>query len=191
MEQQPAICHPETVPHLTSSSAEITTKSGTVRRYLGSQIDLRIVVVEEPLLSGERPNRDDAFKELSEVGENGAPCVRFHPTKISSCVQIADGKLTVDESDDNGGEYKQGEDDTIIIRKSACGTYHYEIDTHTTVMTDAAKLAREELTVCNVPDKDESTVSTSLLNRFNIRPVTNEAGQYKVPFANDYTYLEA
>ena len=40
-----------------------------------------------------------------------------------------------------------------------------------TVMTEAAKFARDWLTCCREPAKEVSTVSTSLLKRFNMRPV--------------------
>ena len=59
---------------------------------------------------------------------------------------------------------------TLQMKSAANQLIPRYLVTYTTVMTDAAKLARDELTVCRVPDKDESTVSTSLLNRFSIRP---------------------
>lgn len=61
-------------------------------------------MIEEALLCRESSNCDDALKELPKVGENRTPCIRLHPAKIPTGVEIPYGKLAINEPDDDSGE---------------------------------------------------------------------------------------
>lgn len=61
-------------------------------------------MIEEALLCRESPDCDNALKKLSKVCENRAPCIRLHPAKIPTRIEIPYGKLAIYEPDDDGRE---------------------------------------------------------------------------------------
>ncbi len=80
VEQQPAVRHPERVPHL--------------RR----RVDLHVQVVQETLLRGERAHGDDALQQLAEVGEDGRACVGLHAPQVTPGVEVSYGQLAVSKA---------------------------------------------------------------------------------------------
>lgn len=135
--------------------------------HLCRQINVLVQVIQKPLLCGESSDSDDAFQQLTEVGKNRTTTIRFHPSQVASCIEIPDSQDAIDVANYYGRENEKRED---ITEGYLAKIFSPRSKTYMIVKADAANTARDELTACSVPARDESTVSTSLLNRFSMRP---------------------
>jgi len=118
-----------------------------------------VQIIQEPILSRECSDSDNAFQEFTEVRENRRSRVGFHASKITSSVQVANGEFIIPKTNEKCRDEETRENDPgnnwsrVQIEKQK--------RTDATVRIAAKKLARDELTAWREPAKEESIVSIS------------------------------
>lgn len=139
----------------------MTVQHPEVVKHPGGKIDLVVKAVCETSFGAERANSDDTLEQLAETGEDGWAGVRFHTPEITTSVQVANGELAVDDSDERRGNQKEGEDHAVegqhlgeLVILSTKWTY-------VITTTEEKKVANALFTACSDEASEESTVSMS------------------------------